>query len=67
MSENISSGNSRGKQGLSLYKPGFIDNTSDDSFKLSIEREYDAVSNALLKVMAINLELEKRIAKLENP
>ncbi|MGL5016117.1 MAG: hypothetical protein ACRC6V_17830 [Bacteroidales bacterium] len=67
MSENIPSGNSRGKQKLSLYKPGFIDDTNDLALKQSLEREYNEISNALVKVMEIKEELEARISKLENP
>ncbi|MGL5582274.1 MAG: hypothetical protein ACRDCE_15120 [Cetobacterium sp.] len=65
--KNIPSGNSRGKPGVALYKPGFIDNFSDDSLKLSIERENDSIANAFLKMVALNEALEKRVAKLENP
>ena len=67
MSDNIPSGNSRGKQGLSLYKTGFIDDTSQISMKLSLEREYNSISNAFLTALSMIAELEKRIDKLENP
>lgn len=67
MSENIPSGNSRGKQKLSIYKAGFIDDTSDSALKQSLEREYNEISNAFVKVMEIKEQLEARLSKLENP